>query len=83
MPYYRGQDFRRRHGRRLSANLEPDANVRRWCGQRGLTLTITNVGHHWQIADGGFLAEWWSSIAKLVIGQNGTTEFIVMTTSKR
>ena len=55
--------------RRLSANLEQEANVRRWCGQRGLTLRITNEGHHWQIADGGFLAEWWPSSAKLVIGK--------------
>src|SRR5437667_6387564 len=48
VPYYRGEDFRMRHARRLSANLEQEANVRRWCGQRGLTLRITNEGHHWQ-----------------------------------
>jgi len=35
----------------------------------GLTLRITNEGHHWQIADEGFLAEWWPSSAKLVIGK--------------
>jgi len=69
VPYYRGEDFRMRHARRLSANLEQEANVRRWCGQRGLTLRITNEGHHWQIADGGFLAEWWPWSAKLVIGK--------------
>jgi len=56
VPYYRGEDFRMRH-------------VRRWCWQRGLTPRITNEGHHWQIADGGFLAEWWPSSAKLVIGK--------------
>jgi hypothetical protein len=54
VPYYRGEDFRMRHARRLSANLEQEANVRRWYEQRGLTLRITNEGHHWQIADGGF-----------------------------
>ena len=69
VPYYRGEDFRMRHARRLSANLEQEANVRRWCGQRGLKLRITNEGHHWQITDGGFLAEWWPSSAKLVIGK--------------
>ena len=58
-----------RHARRLSANLEQEANVRRWCEQRALTLRITNEGHHWQITDGGFLAEWWPSSAKLVIGK--------------
>jgi hypothetical protein len=29
VPYYRGGDFRMRHARRLSANLEQEANVRR------------------------------------------------------
>src|SRR5437899_12506595 len=74
VPYYRGEDFRMLHARRLSANLEQEANVRRWCGQRGLTLRITNEGHHWQIADGGFLAEWWPSSAKLVIGKKRSEE---------
>src|SRR6266699_4348721 len=69
VPYQRGEDFRTRHARRLSVNLENEANVRRWCEQRGLTLRITNEGHHWQITDGYFLAEWWPSSAKLVIGK--------------
>jgi hypothetical protein len=69
VPYHPGEDFRMRHARRLSANREQEANVRRWCEQRGLTLRITNEGHHWQITDGGFLAEWWPSSAKLVIGK--------------
>jgi hypothetical protein len=56
---YRSVPPRRGHARRLSANLEQEANVRRWCEQQGLTLRITNEGHHWQITDGGFLAEWW------------------------
>ena len=54
VPYYRGEDLRMRHARRLlSANREQEANFRRWCGQRGLTLRITNEPHHWQITDGG------------------------------
>src|SRR5437588_13027474 len=69
VPYYRGEDFRMRHARRLSANLEQEANVRRWCGQRGLTLRITNEGHRWQITDGGFLAEWCPSSGQLLIGK--------------
>ena len=69
VPYQRGEGFRTRHARRLSANLEQEANVRRWCAQRGLKLRITNEGHHWQITDGFFLAEWWPSSAKLVIGK--------------
>ena len=70
VPYRRGEDFRTRHARRLSANLEREDEVRRWCEQRRLTLRITNEGHHWQITDGGFLAEWWPSSAKLVIGKH-------------
>src|SRR2546430_4225434 len=63
---------RRRHTRfdcDWSSDVCSSDLVRRWCGQRGLTLRITNEGHHWQIADGGFLAEWWPSSAKLVIGK--------------
>ena len=69
VPYYRGEDFSTRHARRLSANLEQVANVHRWCQQQGLTLRITNDRHHWQITGGGFLAQWWPSSAKLVIGK--------------
>ena len=69
VPYRHGEDFRTRHARRLSANIEQEAAVRRWCQQRGLTLRITNGGHHWQITGGAFLAEWWPSSAKLVIGK--------------
>ena len=69
VPYYRGEHFRTRHARRLFANLEQEASVRQWCQQKGLMLRITNEGHHWQITDGRFLAEWWPSSAKLVIGK--------------
>jgi hypothetical protein len=69
VPCRRGEDFTSRHSRRLNANLDQAAEVRRWCVQRGLTLRITNEGHHWQITDGAFLAEWWPSSAKLVIGK--------------
>ncbi len=69
IPYRSGEDFSIRHARRLSANLEREVEVRQWCQQRGLMLRITNEGHHWQITDGGFLAEWWPSSAKLVIGK--------------
>ena len=68
VPYLPNEDFRTRHRRRLTTNLEQEADVRRWCAQRGLKLGITNDGHHWQITDGLFLAEWWRSTAKLVIG---------------
>jgi hypothetical protein len=81
VPYRHGEDFRTRHARRLNANIEQEAAVRRWCQQRGLTLRITNEGHHTlmlraialalrgQITGGAFLAEWWPSSAELVIGK--------------
>ena len=71
VPYRRGEDFRTRHTRRPRANLEQKANLRQWCEQRGLTLPITNEGHHWQITEGSFLAEWSPSSPKLVIGKRG------------
>ena len=49
VPYRRGESFKQRHARRLDANLEQEVKVREWCRQRGLTLRITNEGHHWQI----------------------------------
>ena len=69
VPYRRGEDFRTRHRRRLATSLERETEVRRWCVKHGMTLRITNDGHHWQITDGVFLAEWWPSSAKLVIGK--------------
>lgn len=70
VPYRCVEDFRTRHVRRLlNANLEHEAEVRHWCEQNGLKLRITNEGHHWQIFNGGFLAQWWPSSAKLVIGK--------------
>ena len=69
VPYQRGEDFRTRHARRLNANLVQEANVRRWCEQRGLTLRITNHGHHWPIAGRSFLAERCAFSAELVIGK--------------
>jgi hypothetical protein len=38
-----------------------------WCKNNGLTLHVTNRGHHWQVRRDGFKADWWPSSAKLVI----------------
>jgi len=70
VPFRQGEHFKERHARRLDANLEQAAKVRQWCHQRGLTLRITNGGHHWQIPNGNFLAEWCPSSARLVIGKS-------------
>ena len=58
-----------RHSRRLAVNLSNQAKLRRWCEENDLTLQITNQGHHWQVMQNGFVAEWWPSSAKLVINK--------------
>jgi hypothetical protein len=37
-----------------------------WCLERGLSLSISNEGHHWKLQGTTLLAEWWPSSAKLV-----------------
>ncbi len=73
--YRPGEGYRSRHKRRLRSNLKYQQEVREWCKESGLTLRITNGGHHWafyyggQLAPGSLFAEWWPSTAKLVIGK--------------
>jgi len=69
VPYRSGESFKARHFRRLAANLQHEAKLRQWCQQNGLALRITNEGHHWQVTEGRFVAEWWPSSAKLVINK--------------
>ena len=69
IPYRRGENFKARHSRRLASNLQNETKLRQWCQQNGLALRITNEGHHWQVMEGGFVAEWWPSSAKLVINK--------------
>src|SRR5207253_7523516 len=66
---YRSQALRMHQGPSRKGNLEQKANHSRWWGQPGTETRRNKGGHHWQIADGGFLAEWWPSSAKLVIGK--------------
>ncbi len=58
-----------RHTRRLHGNLRYEAEVRGWCRARGLELRISNEGHHWQLTQDKFVAEWWPSSAKLVFNK--------------
>jgi hypothetical protein len=64
-----GEAWRDRHARRLAGNLAGETEMRQWAEQQGLTLRVKNQGHHWTFECSGFVAEWWPSSAKLVIGK--------------
>ncbi len=69
VPYKVGEGARRRHYRRLHANLGYETAVQKWCAEHGFAMRITNEGHHWQLRKGQFVAEWWPSSAKLVLNK--------------
>lgn len=68
IPFVDGESFKDRHWRRLGMNAEQADAMREWCSKRGVKLSITNNGMHWQFqCPEGVLIEWWPSSAKLVI----------------
>ena len=69
VPFKAGEGGRERHARRLHENLIMQARGRQWCEAHGLTLKITNGGHHWQVR-GALIADWWPSSAKFVFDKH-------------
>lgn len=67
--YIPGEAAMNRHARRLSLNLSGEQAMRDWAIEKELALRIQNKGHHWLFERQGFIAEWWPSSAKLVIGR--------------
>ena len=67
VPFQGGEGWKSRHGRRLTTNLDYESDVRDWCDQHGVELSITNGGHHWTFTRGNLRVEWWPSSAKLVM----------------
>ncbi len=65
-----GEDYRDRHKRRLEFNLKAQEWVAEEAAALGLTLTVTNDGHHWQFRGGDINADWWPSSAKFVLNSN-------------
>ena len=60
-----------RHRRRFNVALTSEFLLQAWCSHRGLTLTITNNGHHWTFRRSGrTFAQWWPASAKVVLGFN-------------
>ena len=67
VPYREYEDRTKRHDRRLAVNLANQHKVEAWCMKRGITLTVSNEGHHWIFRGGKKMAEWWPSSAKFVV----------------
>lgn len=65
-----GEGWKRRHSRRLHFNLNRQPVMEEWCERAGVTITVTNEGHHWQFVRGEVIVEWWPSSAKCVINKN-------------
>ena len=68
-PYKEGETASDRHERRLNGNIKMSKIVSKWCEDKGITVKITNHGHHWAMFRAGHLAEWWPSSAKLVFNK--------------
>lgn len=67
----RGEDYKARHARRKSVAIKTEAQLQKWCEDRGLSLSVTNNGHHWCIRFSDDEHErpryqWWPSTAKCV-----------------
>lgn len=66
--FIEGEGWRERHSRRLSFNLEKfQGEAEGWAKNRGISLKITNGGHHWHFQRSGKIVEWWPSSAKCVV----------------
>lgn len=71
VPFVEGEHAKDRHERRLRVNLETGrVEVEEWCKPLGVTLEIKNGGHHWIFRRDNWIAEWWPSSAKLVVGRS-------------
>lgn len=72
----RGEPPLERHRRRKKENLKVAEVAREWAEKNGLSLSITNQGHHWSfyefdaIEGDPQLFEWWPSSAKMVVKKN-------------
>ncbi len=67
IPFSPLEGFRKRHRRRLKANLQYEPEIRAWCQRNRWILAIKNRGHHWIFSRGDTVIEWWPSSAKLIV----------------
>lgn len=67
--YIPGEPWRQRHERRKRAANDCSDRLQNWAQGRGVSLTITNEGHHYQFRRGDHRADWWPSSAKLVLDE--------------
>ena len=69
IPYLKGETAAQRHERRKQENLAQEGLLRQDMEKLGLTLKVTNMGHHWKMTRIGLIVEWWPSTAKLVFNK--------------
>lgn len=68
VPYKPDEPAWQRHQRRFAVAQRSEFLLREWCCHRGLTLDVTNHGHHWIVRKSGTcFAQWWPASAKLVL----------------
>lgn len=69
VPFRPNEDAADRHWRRMSSAMEHRGELALCCKEMGLTLVISNGGHHWRILDSETtIVQWWPSSAKCVVG---------------
>lgn len=58
-----------RHHKRYAYNKTHAGKVQDYCNAVGITLTISNNGHHWKAVKDKKILEWWPSSAKAVFNK--------------
>lgn len=66
VPFIEGEDGKKRHNRRRKHAVTNRDEVRTWCQERNIKLTVTNEGHHWRFVRRGTSCDWWPSTAKFI-----------------
>jgi len=70
IPFIEGERACDRHQRKKDTNLGKLPEIFEWCKEQGLLLKVLNEGYHWVFKKKDwFVADWWPSSAKLVIGR--------------
>jgi hypothetical protein len=68
VPFKPGETAGERHSRRLKSALAAKPQLEKACHALGISVEVSNEGHHWRF-NGPFFAEWWPSSAKLVFNR--------------
>jgi hypothetical protein len=69
VPYLKKETGAQRHERRKREAITAEHLLRQDLEKLGLTLRVSNEGHHWKMTRPGLIVEWWPSTAKLVFNK--------------